>query len=85
MKKIILKIRKLVKGFTLPQKKLKVDQTLPVNPVTPEKKETPWKEVSVELYEALKACCGLYPLAVAKQKEAMEKFVKAVEDEQSNK
>jgi hypothetical protein len=82
MKNNILKIRTWVAGFNLFPKKSEVDQTIPV---TQTEKKIPWKEISVELYEALKACCGLYPLAVAKQKEAMEKFVKAVEDEQSRK
>jgi hypothetical protein len=82
MKNNILKIRTWVAGFNLFPKKSEVDQTIPVTQI---EKKIPWKEISVELYEALKACCGLYPLAVAKQKEAMEKFVKAVEDEQSRK
>jgi hypothetical protein len=81
MKNIISKLRKLIEGFTLFTQKSKVDQTLPV---PPKKEEIPWKDISVELYEALKACCALYPLAVSKQKAAMEKFVKAVEDESAN-
>jgi hypothetical protein len=82
MKNIILKIRTWVTGFNLFPKKSEVDQTIPVKPI---EEEIPWKEISIELYEALKCCCGLYPLAVAKQKEAMEKYVKAAEHEQSKK
>lgn len=81
MKQLILKLREWVAGFALSTQKPQVDQTLPV---PPKKTEIPWKDISVELYEALKACCALYPLAVSKQKAAMDKFVKAVEDESSN-